>query len=687
MQNTDAQTLVTDIGVSQNSPQPAKRDERTASIFDLLSENRQPEINEENEMANENEMGGENIGNPRYKWILEKTFQSKAECEAFIESEECWKSLHPVNTRSGIKTYYRCIKTKYRGARCSASIYTKHNQYPGDLTYQLYRKVAEHDHEGSTNKVNKVSEEVKAFIKEGVSNSETLKTIRRKLRDKEGIAQPTTVQIESIIKQARKELFGDSKIILEDFIKFCEKNSEPPEDEDTAFILAYEHTSLDPVNIEITTEENHPPDQRNDEGDDDIMTGGESTGNIDHRNRSEEDFDDYSEDDEPVRFRFIVSTKRLLRNSINSKIIHSDATHKMTIQKYPILVFGTTDQDYQQHFHLIGIMVTKGETAADFAFGFNAIKKGMLLVEPETVFKPNILMADASAAIGNGFKQEFPEYLTILMCFFHLMQAIDRRKLADNANKKDIKNDIQILKKSSSKSLFDTGSRLFIDKWKAKDSEFAEYFKRYWLDRNQNWYNGAAFRAPKTNNGLEGFNGNMKIHDTFFKRRGLAEFKVRLLEVITNRSKEYRMDKAPFQLDIGISKNVMKEGERLSKFMTYKHKVSEDGEKAYCYMKGKGYNDTPLSDDAVNAFLNSQPKDFAEFGKNLDLIHCITFGKEASDWRNASCTCDSFAKCFICKHVICMAFILKLLPEKKQKILESNVVGRPNLGTGALTRD
>lgn len=159
-------------------------------------------------------------------------------------------------------------------------------------------------------------------------------------------------------------------------------------------------------------------------------------------------------------------------------------------------------------------------------------------VQPDIVFNPNVVMADAAAAISNGFKSVFPEESVILMCFAHVIRAIDRRKLANPVNKKDIKNDLRTLKTSYDKKSFDKGCILFLDKWRDAEPDFVAYFKNYWIKRNQNWYNGAHLLTPSTNNGLEGFNGNLKIHDTFYKRRGLSEFKFRLLEIMSDRSRK-----------------------------------------------------------------------------------------------------------------------------------------------------
>lgn len=46
---------------------------------------------------------------------------------------------------------------------------------------------------------------------------------------------------------------------------------------------------------------------------------------------------------------------------------------------------------------------------------------------------------------------------------------------------------------------------IFFRKWK-DEVEFLQYFKAHWYDQNINWYEGAKFGCPSTNNALEATN-------------------------------------------------------------------------------------------------------------------------------------------------------------------------------------
>lgn len=326
----------------------------------------------------------------------------------------------------------------------------------------------------------------------------TLKKILFRLRDNKDIQQPEKSQVESIIKRVRKELYGDAAISLQDMVEFCKQHSNIPDDVDTAFVLAFEHSPLSASSEEAIDDDYESDDEHIDQS---------SKGNW---------------------IRYIVTTKRLLVNSAGSKIIHADGTYKIIIQRFPILNFGTTDQDNIQHFHLMAMMVSKHECCDDYAFGFKALRDGVRTITGKS-FNPRVVMADAAPAIGNAFKLVFGENVTVLTCFTHMISAVDRKAMVHKDSKALIKSDLRKLRFAPNKIAFDTACNLFVEKWSTRESVFIEYFQKTWIDRNSNWFSGAHFRVPTTNNGLEGYHSGLKMHQTYWRQKGIAEFKASIL--------------------------------------------------------------------------------------------------------------------------------------------------------------
>ncbi len=65
------------------------------------------------------------------------------------------------------------------------------------------------------------------------------------------------------------------------------------------------------------------------------------------------------DDDGGNKFRFFVTTKRLLFNATISNKSHADATYKLIWQGFPCLIIGTTDMIRQ--FHPYGFAVCSNE--------------------------------------------------------------------------------------------------------------------------------------------------------------------------------------------------------------------------------------------------------------------------------------------------------------------------------------
>lgn len=121
--------------------------------------------------------------------------------------------------------------------------------------------------------------------------------------------------------------------------------------------------------------------------------------------------------------------------------------------------------DMGRHFHLFGLMLCCGETTDDYAFFSRFIRYG---VERTTGNKMIVdkLIADAAAAIHNGFEQVFNDYVFIvIMCFFHVVFNFNKRKFVDSTNKPIIREDMEFLHMAYSREVFEAGSKLFIQKW------------------------------------------------------------------------------------------------------------------------------------------------------------------------------------------------------------------------------
>lgn len=119
-------------------------------------------------------------------------------------------------------------------------------------------------------------------------------------------------------------------------------------------------------------------------------------------------------------------------------------------------------------------------------------------------FEPTILKADGADSIRNAFKQVFPVFSVMIMCYAHMMRAVTKRPLKDKRNRNAILSDIRKMNLAPTSEIFQMMSKLFLDKWQEVEPDLTEYFESEWLGSHCNWFESAAIYSPSTNNNLEG---------------------------------------------------------------------------------------------------------------------------------------------------------------------------------------
>lgn len=435
---------------------------------------------------------------------------------------------------------------------------------------------------------------------------------------------------------------GPPKITVEDFIRFFEQHHAVPDHEDQPFFLNYE-----------TKEE-----------------------------EGASDFKKYNED----RFSFccILTTKRLLRHAIDGQVIHVDTTHKMNWEGFPVHLFGISDRC--RKFHLIAIGFSSQETSEQFEFCFRTIKDGVAdLFDHKLNFQA--LMSDAAGAIKNGFEAIFP-YALKITCWFHVEEAIRKRKLNDARNKDLIMKDLRILRLSSNAEIFNVGTKLFINKWSNVEKEFTKYFSDQWLSpMNMFWFAGAMQFAPTTNNCLESTNDKIKTNFSFRTRCKMNVFQTKILQVVRVLSTEYRDKVKEVKRDVSIRNSIWKAGESWAK--SGKLPICNENIDPKSFYVYHGTEDKIERSD-LKTYKQRSWMTFLHFSKNIFKIWCISIPDGKDNFRNSTCTCPCFLKFFACKHVLGLGIRLhltKLPPNLKTVERKPRRPGRPKRIGPALSRD
>lgn len=582
------------------------------------------------------------IPTPIIVWLYDQSFNNDNDFGNFLKEENCWGFLMRVKIDRGIKTAYRCTHAKRRGRQCTAGIYTLHDSNPDNTTIQLFRKNLDHNHESLDNRAIRLAETDKNKIIELHESGHTPKAIMFVLSRDENSPQVTIAQVKNTIRAYKNEKYGKPTISLNDIIRFVEEHKEiPPEnEEDKPFIVDIEHTNQ---------------------------------------------LDEY----DTIWFRYFVTTRRLLRIAIDAQNFHADATYKLTFHGYPLIIVGTTDME--RRFHLFGMTLTTNETTGDFEFSFKCVKNTVEKLYNKRI-QPKALICDGAKAIRNGFKNAFPDDAsTMIMCWFHVVLNFSKIKLNDEKNRNDLKRDLDTLHLSFNEDIFDVGCNLFIQKWTNIEKECANHLKKVYFDDLKYWFNGAASHAPKTNNALESFNGSIKNHHSFYRKKSLAEFKVSLMQLVKDRSAEYTNDKRPFTSVITISQKLKDKGNAF--YQSKKSYVSRCGVNSAKFYIFAGDNEAKMTENVVDNYLKHNYNSFDDFSQNVYKLYEVEFPKEVDQWTKSKCSCASFGKFYICKHIVGIAYRLGILePEENASRFDLPLEpkksrGRPKKASRALEID
>lgn len=398
--------------------------------------------------------------------------------------------------------------------------------------------------------------------------------------------------------------------------------------------------------------------------------------------------------DEQRFFRFVISTKRLLKILLSVKQLCVDATYKLNWFGYPMMVIGTVDKN--KKFNPLAFACCSFEKKADYEFIFDAIKKSIKALFDED-FAPEILVSDAAPAIKNAFFASFHSSAKVnITCWAHVSRAI-RQKCKGTGYENEIMNDIAILQLSSSRKIFNCATRLFIKKWKRHGLiDFCNYFKKEWVDKNSNWFEGVAAYTPSTNNGLEAYNNIIKKFETFRQKLQFSRF----IAMMTNMTNGVSTSFANGDRVIASKRNVTIDQWRLASAFSIDEEnrpsfIKNETEQKICFfVPSKKFIDAEYELSKANcsaALERTHYKNFEEYKNDgFNLVYLVTLTK-SDIFEKSTCTCRNFHKDFICQHILGLSirneFCICPSIADQHEIGARPKRGRKKMATSALIRD
>lgn len=254
------------------------------------------------------------------QWNCIHTFETEEAVQDFLSNENCWSTRGTQQLKSGFKRILRCKLVPAKDPDpCEAAMYILQSsvfiettsddgavEIKDKMVLHVYRNNRVHTHDrNKSKKVNfdkSVIDKVIDLHKDGKKPQRIIYILRADSSIPQE-QQPPRDYIKNWIQKYEREQYSAKPFTMRDLTKFVEENNKTPEDEDAAFIIAFERS---------------PPSQK--------------------MNRF---------------FRFFITTTRLLRLAANTTICHADATHKVAREKVRLIVVGATDAI--KAFHMFGI--------------------------------------------------------------------------------------------------------------------------------------------------------------------------------------------------------------------------------------------------------------------------------------------------------------------------------------------
>lgn len=319
------------------------------------------------------------------------------------------------------------------------------------------------------------------------------------------------------------------------------------------------------------------------------------------------------------------------------------------------------------HFHFLALSLSSNETSDVYGFLFASIQNAASKYHKHNM-KPRYLMADAAFQISNGFKHTFP-YVEdivhwILMCYFHLMKAVNGYSFEEIVNKENIKDDIRALHLCANSAVFSHAVNLFLEKWCQKEAKFCDYFQSEWVNKHPNWFAAANLFAPNTNNAIEGFNSSIKSVHTLRRRLPVTTFKETMMKMLNYKSKMYVRDaeKKIFHDKLTIGRDEWSVSVLYAKDPRTKSKVFKQGESYFILSDAELDNDERRVIDgatASNLFYNTESLTFSEYISNFhQRVYKLNFCDD--DWMKSWCSCPKFMSSPVCKHILSIAMLKRL---------------------------
>ena len=286
------------------------------------------------------------------------------------------------------------------------------------------------------------------------------------------------------------------------------------------------------------------------------------------------------------------------------------------------------------------------------------------------------------------------------MCWFHMRKAANEKLSILGSNTEDmqlrnsIQEDIDSLHNSPTPKLFETAVQLFIDKYKNNSnphiSQYLTYFEKEWIKSHKGWFIG--YMTVHTNNGLESTNAVIKKEGTLRQRLSMAMFLQAATNITSEWSRERHPDhfnyRKPFATDVTLTTQLYRSA---YEWLKNPSRATITHQNIY-YSRSKNVSEQTLTSADVKYYKTATTQfkfnSFEDYVYTLSGIWCTNLNTD--NYLKSTCTCPPFFNHYICKHIIGVAAMAKIIKipstAKTLEIGQKPARGRPPKTKKALER-
>jgi hypothetical protein len=208
----------------------------------------------------------------------------------------------------------------------------------------------------------------------------------------------------------------------------------------------------------------------------------------------------------------VFTTKNMLRMMAYPDLqVCLDSTFRCLWNRWPFHIMGRTDKHH--HFHPVGYMFGSNEDADSYAIFLDSLNKAYFKIFGETPHA-KCSMNDNADAIFKAVSEVYPESY-MQNCYAHLVSRNIQKytKKLTRSDKLDVIRKQLLRMGSLAYSVdFERAVTLFRNEYNNSEPDFMKAFDKEYLSEHKGHWSFSYLKpgTPRSNNGLEGYNGSFK---------------------------------------------------------------------------------------------------------------------------------------------------------------------------------